>query len=61
MATTKCAFKGRDATTEQPAEDGWTVLESWRGMVEGYYCPAHADAVEKPPDGFRKKRQKPSD
>jgi hypothetical protein len=30
-------------------------------MVEGYYCPTHADDIEKPPDGFRNNRQKPSD
>jgi len=50
MTITKCAFKDCDATTEQPAKDGWTVLESWRGVVEGYYCPTHADAIEKPPE-----------
>ena len=35
MPITKCAFKGCDATTPQPAKDGWTVLESWR---QGAQC-----------------------
>ena len=26
--------------------------------MEGYNCSAHADAIEKPPDGFRNNRQK---
>jgi hypothetical protein len=50
---TRCSFGDHNelqcrATTEQPTVDGWPYLESWGpGIPDGYYCPAHADAIER--------------
>jgi len=34
-------------TTEQPTKDGWANCDWGPGIPGGYYCPAHADAIEK--------------
>jgi hypothetical protein len=45
--TTKCTFKGCPKTTEQPFTDGWANLGDWGpGIEDGFYCRAHADALE---------------
>jgi hypothetical protein len=43
-----CTFQGCRNTSEQPITDGWAILADWGpGIPDGYYCPAHANAIEK--------------
>ena len=43
----RCTFHGCNATTEQPFTDGWADLCAWGpGIKDGFYCKAHADALE---------------
>jgi hypothetical protein len=43
----KCTFAGCQKTSEQPTKDGWAHLLGWGpGIADGYYCQAHADALE---------------
>ena len=43
----RCAWDGCWRTTEHPYADGWAYLCSWPPPIrDGYYCQAHADAIE---------------
>jgi hypothetical protein len=43
----RCTFSGCRAKTWQPYADGWAGLASWGpGIPDGFYCRAHADAIE---------------
>jgi hypothetical protein len=40
-------FNECHAATDQPTADGWAHLSSWGpGIPDGWYCSAHADAIE---------------
>jgi hypothetical protein len=41
----QCAYPGCPAKTDNRLL--WGYLASWRGLPDGYYCPAHRDAIEK--------------
>jgi hypothetical protein len=43
-----CQTKGCSAQTKKPGADGWIYL-GWDGefgIQNGYYCPAHGEAIE---------------
>jgi len=43
----RCTFAGCWRTTWQPYADGWSGLAAWGpGIENGWYCKAHADAIE---------------
>jgi hypothetical protein len=43
----RCTWKGCWRTTWQPYTDGWAGLGGWGpGIPDGWYCKAHADAIE---------------
>ena len=44
----RCCGDGCWRTTARPYTDGWSSLSDWGyGIKDGFYCPAHADAIEK--------------
>lgn len=44
----RCTWPGCWRTTTQPFADGWADLASWPAPIkDGFYCQAHADAIEK--------------
>ena len=47
MRIASCAFEGCRATTKQPGQDRWAYLKDFRPLADGYYCPAHAQAIER--------------
>jgi hypothetical protein len=47
MQITKCAYGDCVATTKQPAKDRWTHFTDWKAFANGWYCPAHAHAIER--------------
>jgi hypothetical protein len=47
MHTTRCCWEGCWRSTTQPYKDGWSHLFSWPPPIQdGFYCQAHADAIE---------------
>ena len=43
----KCMAKGCTATTDKPARDGWSWFQDCgEDTPNGFYCPAHAEALE---------------
>lgn len=43
----QCSFWGCERTTLHPYADGWANLTEWGPSVKnGFYCQAHADALE---------------
>ena len=51
MTTFRCAFVDENGvqclkTTEHPFTDGWASGEWSRFYPPGYYCPAHAAALD---------------
>lgn len=43
----RCKWEGCWRTTCHPYADGWAYLSDWGPAVkEGFYCQAHADALE---------------
>jgi hypothetical protein len=47
MSRTRCAYPGCTAATETPGVEGWTWFQDLgrSGLPDGFYCPAHAAAI----------------
>jgi hypothetical protein len=45
--TIRCSWDDCKASTEWPFAEGWGDLADWPAPVkDGFYCPAHTDALE---------------